>query len=100
MLRRRWIWFGELISDEGFTLRYGNRSVHYRDDRGTYEFAYEDGWLFPEPRQIRGTPTLPGQQELTLILTRVKSGIESDGHEVKIWERKENGTAHFPGSRS
>jgi hypothetical protein len=34
MFKRRWIWFGDLVSDDGFALHYGNRSVTYTDQRG------------------------------------------------------------------
>ena len=56
MFRRCWIWFGKLISDEGFSLAYGNRSITYSDERGSYQFGFEDGFLSPRPLQVEGEP--------------------------------------------
>jgi hypothetical protein len=39
MFRRKWIWFGKLVSDEGFTLEYGYKTIRYTDERGTFMFG-------------------------------------------------------------
>ena len=44
MFKRRWIWLGKLVSDEGFNLEYGNKSIRYSDERGSFEFGLEDGF--------------------------------------------------------
>lgn len=87
MFRRQWIWFGKLVSDEGFTLAYGHRSVTYADDRGSFQFGYEDGLLFGPPRQVRGNPVSLTDEELKSIAERVISGIRFEGHAVEIAKR-------------
>ena len=64
MFERRWIWFGDLVSDEGFAVKYGNRTVTYTDERGSFEFGLEDGLLFPNPRQVAAKPVLIEQHNL------------------------------------
>jgi hypothetical protein len=85
MFRRRWVWFGKLVSDEGFCLRFGNRSVIYADERGEFQFGLEDGLLFPASNQISGMPVILDQEETKLILERIVQGIKSEGHFVKIF---------------
>jgi len=85
MFKRRWIWFGKLISEEGFALSYGHRSVRYCDDRGTFEFGFEDGLLFPNPFRAPGGPQQLNQSELNEIIDRVIRGIRSEGHEVQVY---------------
>jgi hypothetical protein len=85
MFRRRWVWFGKLVSDEGFCLRFGNRSVIHADERGEFQFGGEDGWLFPTSNQISGMPVIFDEMETKQILERIVQGIESEGHLVKIF---------------
>jgi len=87
MFRRRWKWFGKLISDEGFTLAYGNRSIRYSDARGTFEFGFEDGILFPKPHQVAGDRASLSQSELGEIVDRVVRGIRSEGHTVQVFSK-------------
>lgn len=84
MFRRRWIWFGKLMSDEGFSLAYGHRTITYTDERGSYQFGLEDGFLFPRPFQVGGKPRSLNQSELDEIVGRVIRGIESEGHAVQV----------------
>ena len=83
MFRRRWIWFGKLISDEGFTLAYGHKSITYSDERGSFIFGLEDGYLFPTPFQKLNEKAEVSQSELRQIVERVIRGIRSEGHEVE-----------------
>jgi hypothetical protein len=85
MFKRRWKWFGKLVSDEGFTLAYGNRSITYSDPRGSFQFGLEDGFLFPTPAQIAGEPRTVEASELHKIIERVISGIRSEGHAVELY---------------
>ena len=85
MFRRRWIWFGKLLSDEGFSLAYGNRSITYSDERGSYQFGYEDGFLFPRPFQVAGEPRTLTQSEVEEIIERVIQGIHSEGHAAQVY---------------
>jgi hypothetical protein len=85
MFKRRWIWFGELVSDEGFTLRHANRTVRYTDERGSFEFGFEDGFLFPSAFQVAGEPTTLNQSELDEIIDRVIRGIRSEGRTVRVY---------------
>jgi hypothetical protein len=85
MLRK---WLGDLRSDDGFSLRYGNRSIRYRDDRGLFEFGFEDGFLFPTPYQIDGAPIQLTQSELDVLLERIISRLRSNGQAVQLFEKK------------
>lgn len=84
MFKRRWIWFGRLESDEGFTLAYGNRSITYSDERGPYQFGLEDGFLFSTPFQVAGKPRTLSPSELEEMIQRVIQGIKSEGHAVQV----------------
>jgi hypothetical protein len=94
MFRRRWIWFGELVSDEGFTLRYGHRSITYSDERGSFQFGFEDGLLFSNAHQIAGTPTHLDRNDLEQKLQRVVSGIRFEGHPVEIDRKRDQDSLH------
>jgi hypothetical protein len=83
MFRRRWRWFGKLVSGEGFSLAYGHKSITYTDQRGSFEFGFEDGLLFPNAVQVAGTPVSLQPNELQEMLERIARGIESEGHSVK-----------------
>jgi hypothetical protein len=85
MFKRQWKWFGKLISDEGFTLKYGNKSIRYTDKRGSFEFGLEDGFLFPTPLQVAGEPLTLNQSELREIIERVIRGIRSESHAVQVY---------------
>jgi hypothetical protein len=84
MFERRWIWFGDLVSDEGFALKYGNRTVTYTDERGSFEFGLEDGLLFPNPRQVTGKPVILEQPQLDAIIDRITRGVRSEGREIEV----------------
>ena len=84
--KRRWRWFGKLVSEDGASIWYGNRTVHYRDDRGTFSFGFEDGFLFPEPFQPKEERILLTQSEVEEMVERVVAGIRSDGHAVLIFK--------------
>jgi hypothetical protein len=85
MFKRRWKWFGDLVSDEGFSLRYGHRSVYHSDERGSFELPFEDGFLFPRPFQTAGEPLQLNQVEVVEIIERVVRGIKAEGHEVQVF---------------
>ncbi len=87
MFRRRWIWFGRLISDEGFALAYGNKSITYSDDRGSFQFGFEDGLLFPTPKQLTGKPVSLDGPSLSTMLERVVRGIHFEGHAVEVYSQ-------------
>jgi hypothetical protein len=87
MLRKRWIWFGELISDDGYSLSYGNRSITYRDERGSFVFGVEDGFLFPTPKQAAGEPLQLREDDLNMIIERVLSGMRFEGHEIRVYSK-------------
>jgi hypothetical protein len=87
MFRRRWLWFGKLISDEGFSLAYGNKSITYSDGRGSFQFGFEDGLLFPSPKQLTGNPVSLDESSLNVIIERVVRGIRSEGHEVDVYSK-------------
>jgi hypothetical protein len=87
MFRRSWIWFGKLVSDEGFCLSYGNKTIIYEDERGKFQFGWEDGFLFPAPHQLSGDPVTLNEDKTEQIMQRIVRGIESEGHLVKIFAR-------------
>jgi hypothetical protein len=87
MFKRRWIWFGKIISDEGFTLAYGNRSITYGDDRGSFEFGLEGGLLFSPPFQRTGEHLLLSEPEVDEMVERVVRGIIAEGHEVQVYRK-------------
>ena len=78
------------MSDEGFALAYGNRSVTYSDDRGAFQFGFEDGFLFPSPKQLNGEPLILDERSLDMILERVARGIRSEGHSVEIYPLRQS----------
>jgi len=87
VFRRRYIWFGKLVSDEGFALAYGNKSITYSDDRGSFQFGFEDGLLFPTPKQLTGKPVSLDASSLSAIIERVVRGIRFEGHAVEVYQQ-------------
>jgi len=87
MFKRRWRWFGQLISEEGFSLRYGHKSIYYIDERGRFEFGLEDGFLFPTAFQIAGTPVQLSPSEVEVMTDRVIRGIRAEGHTVELYKK-------------
>lgn len=85
MWRRRSKLLGKLASDEGFTLTYGNKSVTYTDDRGSFELGFEDGYLLPPPHQIKGEPIALSASDAEIITGRVLDGLRSDGKSVQVF---------------
>jgi hypothetical protein len=88
VFRRRWKWFGKLRSEDGSSLSYGNKSITYRDDHGSFEFGFENGFLFPTPRQIDGAPITLTQRELDALLGRIIAGLRSDGHAAQVFDKR------------
>jgi hypothetical protein len=82
--KRRWIWFGPLVSDEGFSLSFSHMTVLYTDPRGTFAFGFEDGILSPTPFQVSGDPWTTNQAELDVMLDRIIRGIRSQGTRVEV----------------
>lgn len=65
----------------------GHGSVTYTDERGSFEFGYEDGLLFGPPRQVRSNPNALMDWEINSMAERVISGIRAEGHIVEIAKR-------------
>ena len=82
MFKRKWRWFGKLVSDEGFEISFAHNSVYYQDGRGKFEFGYEDGLLSGTPYQLAGEPALLSQADIDEIVDRVVRGIQASGDEV------------------
>ena len=87
MFKRRFKWFGKLVNDEGCSLKYKHRSVEYTDKRGTFEFPFEDGFLFPRPHQVSGHKVLLNQSEIEEMIEQVITAIKSEGNEVQLYEK-------------
>jgi hypothetical protein len=84
MFKRRWRWFGNLVSDKGFEISFAHKSVSYRDSRGKFEFGYEGGMLSATPYQVEGGKVLLSQSEIDEMVDRVVSGIKADGRDVDL----------------
>ncbi len=87
MFKRKWRSLGILVSDEGFEISFTRNSVRYRDNRGMFGFAYEDGMLSATPYQIEGDKVSLSQLEIDQMVERVVSGIKADGRPVDLVSR-------------
>jgi hypothetical protein len=91
MFKRRLRWFGKLRSDEGFALAYGHKSITYEDERGSFQFGLEDGFLFPESlHQVAGDTIELDSNERNKIVERVMDGIRSEGHSVQLYSKEKH----------
>jgi len=84
MFKRRWKWFGPVISDEGFSLSYSYNTVLYTDPRGTFAFGFEDGSLSPAPFQVKGEPLGLDQATVEQMIDRILRGLRFDGHAAEV----------------
>jgi hypothetical protein len=84
MFKRRWLWFGPLDSDEGFSLSFSHLTVLYTDPRGTFAFGLEDGLLSPTLFQVSGDPWMVNKAELDVMIERVLRGLRSQGTKVEL----------------
>ena len=84
MFKRRWKWFGPVISAEGFSLSYSYNTVLYTDQRGTFAFGLEDGSLSPAPFQVKGEPLRMDQTTVEEMIDRIVRGLRFDGHTVEV----------------
>jgi hypothetical protein len=88
VFKRKWRWFGPLISDEGFNVSYAHKTVVYRDDRGSFEFGFEDGYVFPGSLfQTAGDPVKLSRAEADEIVDRVVRWVRADGGTVEIFTK-------------
>jgi len=85
MFKKRWLGLGKLVSDEGYEISYGHKSVYYRDNRGKFEFPYEDGLLVPKPFQVAEETISVDQSEIDQMVERIVNGIKADGHQVQVY---------------
>jgi len=85
MFKRRFKWFGRLVSDEGFSLGFGSKSVTYHDERGEFEFGFEDGLLFLPPHRSTGPVLQLSPAELDEMVRRVTEALRWDGHAVRVF---------------
>ena len=86
MFKRRWKWFGPLTSDEGFALSYAYQTVLYTDNRGTFAFGFEDGYLMPTPFQVKGDPLPIEPAILEQMIDRILRALRFDGHTVEVFK--------------
>jgi len=85
MFKRKFVGFGPLVSDEGFALTFGHRSIYHNDGRGKFELPFEDGFLFAKVYQITGEPVCLSPAEVDEVVERVASGIRFVGDAVQIF---------------
>ena len=79
MFRKKFLQPNRIISDEGFTISFGRLSVYYTDERGRFEFPYEDGILVPRPYQVSGNAISLSRSEIEKMVEGVADGIISGG---------------------
>jgi len=85
MFKKRFLGLGKLRSDEGWTVSYGHKSVRYKNDRGTFEFAFEDEILVPKPHHVKGPSSPLDPTEIWQIVDRIKRALQADGQVVRIY---------------
>jgi hypothetical protein len=79
MFKRKWLVYGDLVSDEGFEISFSHKSVYYRDSRGKFGFGYEDTSLSGVPHQIEGERVTLSQSDIDQMVDRVVEGIKASG---------------------
>jgi hypothetical protein len=84
MFKRKYWWFGRLVSDEGFEIFYAHKTVCYRDRRGDFQFGYEDGMLNAKPYQAKGEKLTLSQLDIDQMVDRVIRGLKADGLPVEL----------------
>ena len=80
MFKRRWLVFGPILSDEGFTISYGHKTVYYSDERGIFQIGYENEQLFPSSLRPTGTLKELPSADKALIIDRMLRALQWDGH--------------------
>jgi hypothetical protein len=68
-----------LISNEGFSIKFGHKTVTYADARRAFSFGLEGGFLFPKPYQVNGETVSLTELEIDEIIRRVLTGIRFEG---------------------
>jgi hypothetical protein len=53
--------------------------------RGSFEFGFEDGFLFSPPRQVSGNPVSLTSAEQGVMAQRVLAGLLWEGNSVRIF---------------
>jgi hypothetical protein len=90
VFKKKFMQLNRVISDEGFNISYGHRSVYYTDERGRFEFPFEDGLLIPKPYQISGEHIFLSLPEIEEMTERVAAGIKYDGRPFEIFRTTES----------
>ncbi len=84
MFKRRWLVFGRISSDEGFTISYGHKTLYYTDERGTFQIGYEDDRLFPASLCLTVPTGQVAKADRELILDRILRALEWDGRHPAV----------------
>jgi hypothetical protein len=84
MFKRNLLGLGRIHSDEGFSVFYGNKTLHYTDQRGTLQIGYEDDLLFPNSLRGFASNCKLSDVDRDLILDRMLRALEWDGHPAKL----------------
>ena len=87
MFRRKYLFFGNLVSDEGFEISFAHKSAYYSDSRGKFEFGYEPGYLSETPYQIEGERVLLTKPEIDEMVGRVVRAHEFNGDRVDVFRK-------------
>lgn len=85
MFKRSLLGFGRIRSNEGFTVRYGHKSVYYTDERGEFQIGFEDELLFPASLCLLKPFREIAEDDRALILDRVLQALKWDGHDARVW---------------
>jgi hypothetical protein len=76
MFKRNWLGLGGIRSDEGFSVKYGHRTIFYTDERGTFQIGYEDGLIFPNSLRLIEPLRPVAETDKMLIVERILSALE------------------------
>lgn len=88
MFKKHWLWRGKIISDEGFEIFFGHKTVYYQDSRGKFSFGFEDGFLSATPHQDSGQPVALSQPQIHQMVERTVRGLTWEGLPVQVMPNK------------
>jgi hypothetical protein len=87
IFRRKWLGLGRIYSDAGFLIYYGNRTLYYEDERGTFQIGYEDGLLFPTSLCLTNPIRQVPESDKVLIIERMLEALKWDGQPADVFSK-------------
>jgi hypothetical protein len=73
MFKKRWPWLGKLVSDEGFEISFGHKTLYYQDNHGKTSY------------QVSGQAVALTQAEIDQMVERVVRGITWEQLPVQVF---------------